>query len=89
MTRNGILYAEPEALCTIAGTIAREWGSYGYTITDVSSPVGGRAALAEVQHTDGSTFYVGATRYGNTVHASDRESAERALLARVVSERAQ
>ncbi len=80
------LYAEPDAIACIMSKVFRDWGSYGYTITGLESPVGGKAALAEVSHADGSVFYVGATRYGNTVHAEDRDEAIALLLVKVTED---
>lgn len=81
------MYATPDALIAVASKVEREWGSSGYTITDVQSPGFRGDALAEVRSSDGGTFWVGSTRYGNTVHAEDFETAQSLLMAKLHEER--
>lgn len=62
----------PDAVIEVASKVNREWGSHGYAIQALTEgPVYG-SAIAEVWHSDGSRFFVGADRYGNSVHADER-----------------
>ena len=65
------LYAEPDALISAASRVNREWGSYGYTITDARSDTWGGVTLT-VRHFDGSEFEVAVDRYGNAVQEVGR-----------------
>jgi hypothetical protein len=60
------VFIDPEALATAARAVQREWGETGYTITGVNSGPR-RSVLLTVEHSDGSVFHVGATRYGQYV----------------------
>jgi hypothetical protein len=81
------MYASTDAVIAVASKVEREWGSHGYSITDMQSPGFCGDVLAEVRASDGSTFYVGSTRYGNTVHADDFEVAVSLLAAKRRDER--
>jgi hypothetical protein len=78
------VFIDPEALATAARAVQREWGETGYTITAVNSGPR-RSVLLTVEHSDGSVFHVGGTRYGQTVwHEQPTVAAE--LLAVKVRE---
>lgn len=77
----------PEALATAASMIGREWGHNGYGVEYVES-AGNGAALLKVCASDGGRFYVGSTRYGNTVHGEDYSSVRVELAAAIAEERA-
>jgi DNA-directed RNA polymerase subunit RPC12/RpoP len=79
------LNADPEALAAAASLVTREWGITGYRVTDATSPGYSGAVLLTVRASDGGEFYVGATRYGTTVHGDDAETAA-ALLSKKISE---
>lgn len=64
---------KPDAVSAVAHKIEREWGPTGYSIREITEgPLAG-SAVAEVWHFDGSIFYVGADRWGNTRHADTRD----------------
>lgn len=67
--------AAPEALVAAATLVQREWGITGYRVAAIGSTTWTGAVLMQVRASDGSEFWVGATRYGNTVHADDQETA--------------
>lgn len=57
-------FAKPDALIAACHHLNREWGTYGYTIEGVDSPVFGHARL-HVVHSDGSRFTIEADQHGN------------------------
>ncbi|MEO6156390.1 MAG: hypothetical protein ABIQ39_02035 [Ilumatobacteraceae bacterium] len=64
---------KPDAVAAVASKISREWGETGYSIlTMTEGPLAG-SAIAEVWHFDGSVFFVGADRWGNSRYADTRD----------------
>lgn len=78
------MMVHPDAMIAAASEIGRCWGHEGYRIETVVAL--SSAVLLQVFASDGSRFWVGATRYGNTVHAAERHGAEALLAARIREE---
>jgi hypothetical protein len=80
------LSAAPAAMIAAASLVEREWeGCDRYRVTAVSSPDWRGSALLQVRASDGAEFYIGATRYGQTVHHEQADDCA-ALLAALVAE---
>jgi hypothetical protein len=75
----------PDAMISAASLINREWGSYGYSI-EYAESLGCGSVLLKVCAADGGRFYVGSTRYGNTVHNEDYSAALAALHRQVLED---
>ena len=75
----------PDAMISAASEINHKWGSYGYWIKYAESH-GYGSVLLKVAASDGSLFYVGSTRYGNTVDAEEYSDALAALRDRVAED---
>lgn len=75
----------PDAMVSAASMIGREWGHTGYGI-EYAEGHGHGAALLKVCASDGGRFFVGSTRYGNTVRGEDYSTVLAALLAQVQKE---
>jgi hypothetical protein len=80
------LNADPEALTAAASLIQREWGMTGYRVTGIASTLWTGAVLMQVRASDGSEFWVGATRHGSTVHADGLDQANELLRAAIREE---
>ena len=72
---------KPDAVSSICHKIERDWGSDGYSIREISEgPIVG-TAIAEVWASDGSFFWIGADRWGNTTAShTDRALAWNELI---------
>jgi hypothetical protein len=60
-----------DAVGAVVAEVRRSWGEDGYSIATMET-AGAGTAVAEVWHSDGSVFYVGADRWGNTRHADTK-----------------
>lgn len=78
------MMVHPDAMIAAASEIGRCWGHEGYRIETVVALSSG--VLLQVFASDGGRFWVGATRYGNTIHAEDRNAAEAQLAAKIREE---
>jgi hypothetical protein len=80
------LSIDPEALIAATSKIGRDWGHTGYRIIDVGSPLHQGSVLLTVRASDGGVFFVGATRYGNTVWADEVGQAMAALSDQLIKD---
>lgn len=80
------MFIKPDALLAAASKVNREWGYTGYGITAVVD-AGDGACMLTVVASDGSEFFVGSTRYGNTAHAESPEECQVELDEHLARER--
>ena len=72
----------PDQMSAAASYIAREWGDYGYRITNIESPTYLVSAFY-VRHSDGSEFVILADRWGNCreVHDGQQQRTDAEFIA--------
>ncbi len=80
---SSMLGIDMDAVHLIASLVEREWGSDGYVLGAIEG-FDWRSGIAKIRCiVDGAEFYVGSTRWGNTVHGETREQVMRLLLPKI------